>query len=397
LPEDQLCACVGTLVVERELKITSSSALEETDADELVALNTHSNKNSSFYYLEDESGRVALNLTQYWNNGSSEDTKDASPLEFCTGLVIGLIGVVGGVDGIFTVERVIPAALVQTIPSPVRTSNAAAQPHLLLLSGLECGSPHASSLPRDMLISYLQGLFPHSNSKASAIVHVIVAGGLVYHPAKETEDVSTTVNGCRDLDVFLYQVTRATGIPTSILPGQNDPTTANWPQRPLHSSLLPVSSNQPSSPLLLSRCPNPYAATFSWGNETDQERRSIFGTDGLNVADWMQQTDPAGDALRALQATLAHGHMCPTGPSSVPTAPHIETDPMVLPLCPHVYFAGNCRTFQTKLVQTKSSSLTSNDENQTCRLVCLPKFIDTGMAVLVNLHSLNVEVLRFAV
>jgi DNA polymerase delta subunit 2 len=380
LPEDQMCACVGTLVVEREMKMTTTSALEEADEDALISLNMNKN-NSSSYYLEDESGRVALKLSSYWNKDASEGE---APVEFCTGLVIGLIGVVGGVDGVLNVERVIPATAVQTVP-PVVTTNAAAarHPHVLLLSGIECGSPHASSLPRDMLISYLQGLFPHEGSKASAIVHVIVAGGLVYHPTGKEDDVTrTTAYGCRDLDVFLYQVTRATGIPTSILPGQNDPTTANWPQRPLHSALIPVSSNLPTG--LLSRCPNPYAATFAW----DNERRTICGTDGLNVADWMQQTNRDHDALSALLATLRHGHMCPTGPSSVPTAPHTETDPMVLPSAPCVYFAGNCARVQTQLVQTST--------NEQCRLVCIPKFIDTGMAVLVNLHSLNVEVLRFA-
>jgi DNA polymerase delta subunit 2 len=383
LPEDQLCACVGTLVVERELKISTTSALEETDEDALIALNLHK-KNDASYYLEDESGRVALNLTSYWNPSSSEGKNPEAPVDFCTGLVIGLIGVVGAADGVMNVERVVSAAAVETIPPVVPTDAAVRHPHILLLSGLECGSPHASSLPRDMLISYLQGLFPHEDSKASAIVHIIVAGGLVYHPSGKEEDVTTTTaNGCRDLDVFLYQVTKATGIPVSILPGQNDPTTANWPQRPLHSSLIPVSSNPPAS--LLSRCPNPYAATFAW----DDERRTICGTDGLNVADWMQQTNAERDALSALHATLQHGHLCPTGPSSVPTAPHTETDPMVLPpSAPHVYFAGNCARVQTRRVQT---------DRAPGRLVGIPKFIDTGMAVLVNLQSLNVEVLRFAI
>ena len=450
LPEDSLCSCVGTLIVERDLK---PQPIEDDSVDLLTV--TTSQDNCSFY-LEDESGRVALNFSAWWTNhndltndkeSTNDDyvdthslggsTQNDTPIDLCTGVVIGIVGVVG-FDGIMQVQKVCTAATVQT------TKNAAVglsndglidatnrSPHVLLLSGLDCGSPTASSMSRDMLISYIQGAFPHRDSKAASIVHVIIAGGLVHHSSSDAtleESTMVTTNGCRDLDIFCYQIAQQTGIPISIIPGQNDPTTANWPQRPLHASLIPVSTNSSSNTALLSRCPNPYAATFNLDEVEHQPKRYIFGTDGTNVADWMLQskrnrpTNTKGgaessiDELQALHATLAHQHICPTGPDTVPTAPHIEIDPMVMSMCsgnnenntdvtavskcPTLYFAGNCSQFQTKLVTLNvPTGLTTSDDTTTnetfCRLVCIPKFSETSIAVLVNLNTMQIELLKF--
>ena len=155
-----------------------------------------------------------------------------------------------------------------------------------------------------------------------------------------------------------------------------------------------------------------------------QPKRYVFGTDGTNVADWMVQSkrnrptstrdsaDTSIDELHALHATLAHQHICPTGPDTVPTAPHVEMDPMVMTMCstnndnvdattgstqPALYFAGNCSQFQTKLVTLNVPSNSTNDGSTTdtcCRLVCIPKFSETSIAVLVNLNTMQVELLK---
>ena len=236
------------------------------------------------------------------------------------------------------------------------------------------------------------------------------------------ESATITANGCRDLDIFCHQITQETGIPLSIIPGANDPTTANWPQRPVHASLIPVSINSCNSTAVLSRCPNPYAATFNVENQT---KRYILGSDGTNVADWLKQskrnrpvsiigtggTESSNTELDALHATLAHQHMCPTGPDTVPTAPHIEIDPMVMTMYntkendsstttspyPTLYFAGNRTQFQTKLVTVNVPDTTNNTNasDMDCRLVCIPKFSETSIAVLVNLNTMQTELLKF--
>lgn len=473
LPEDVLVTCVGTLV------------REASDATADTTNNNSNNTEEAFsYFLEDESGRVALgfpltststieeststsssaNAPQSQTQSSSSSSpslSSATPTltttvhsssQLCTGIVIRVTGVVG-TDGVLrvlnsggiataaTVVQVIPPKPKQTSAPPILAQPTLAQPdppdeelqstpptsstkdapYVLLLSGLECGSPDASSLPRDMVLSFLQGAFEHA--KAKSVAHVILAGGLVAP--------SALAEGCRDLDSFCRQLTVASGIPVTALPGKDDPTTAQWPQRPFHSSLLPGSS----SSRLLTRSPNPYAATFvlpqpagnDLANNTDDDdddefstvttpplrRRLVLGTDGTNVADFVAQTTLASE-LDALRHTLAHQHVCPTGPDSVPTAPHAESDPMVistLPQQPSLYFCGNATRFGTQLVTVTLPPPPHGTtvvpphhhhhhhqqitEPHYCRLVCIPKFIESSTAVLVNLDSLEVELLQF--
>jgi DNA polymerase delta subunit 2 len=104
--------------------------------------------------------------------------------------------------------------------------------HLLLISGLDCGSAEMSSLPNDMLISFLQGSLGAVH-QAAKVSHVICAGGLIATQSSLDNYLTCLVHGCRKLDGFCWQVTD-TAIPITVIPGCDDPTTANWPQQPLH-------------------------------------------------------------------------------------------------------------------------------------------------------------------
>jgi DNA polymerase delta subunit 2 len=189
-------------------------------------------------------------------------------------------------------------------------------------------------------------------------------------------------------------------IPVDILPSSKDPTTANWPQRPFHSSLLPMSTRDNNRIVTLT--PNPYEGIHGL--------RVVLGTDGLNVRDLQQQilkSDPNNGMpiplteLDALEQTLRWAHLCPTGPDRLGMVP--SNDPMVIEKTnPHIYFCGNCEGgFSTKIIMSCNHKGNNDivDDNITLktRLVCIPKFSQTGEAVLVNLATLDVEVLRFQV
>lgn len=338
LREDVPSQIVGTLVK------------ETTDPTETPL---HGNcRSSDQLYLEDESGRVALQL----------DNDDDGVHKYCTGVVVGIQGKVDKVGTFHVDQLVVPAPpphpTVESIQA--RSSNDQA-PHLLLISSLHCGDPNTPSLPRELLVSYLQGQFTDDASKVCRVV--ICGGGPSSHEP---------LFGLKELDAFLVQLTHA-GIPVDILPGKNDPTTANWPQRPLHSSLLPHANNN-----LVHRTPNPSAAIHGG--------KFVVATDGTNIQDLQQHILGPGQspitALDALQCTLEWSHLCPTGPDSVPTVPHLEQDPMVLEELPHVLVCGNASQFATRTTPTTT-------------LVCVPKFSQTGEAVLVNLETLQLELLRF--
>jgi DNA polymerase delta subunit 2 len=66
-----------------------------------------------------------------------------------------------------------------------------------------------------------------------------------------------------------------------------------------------------------------------------------------------------------------------------------------------IYFCGNCEEgFATKLVafnddENGDAAMDEGARVPSTRLICVPKFSETGEAVLVNLKTLEVELLRF--
>jgi DNA polymerase delta subunit 2 len=309
-------------------------------------------------FLEDESGRVQL--------------ANVLPQLYPTGVVVAVEGTVGR-DGMVTVQCIhnpsppsdypmdtsATTAFTTNSKRPAENDNTK-KPFLLLLSGINCGDPSVSSLPRELLLMYLQGVF--GTSQAANVSHIIIAGGLM-----------STPDALSEFDNFCAQLA-ACAIPVDILPGKDDPTTAVWPQRPLHRSLLPKARNTE----IVSCTPNPYAASFN--------NKYVLGTDGTNIFD-LQQHACSSDTTRlselaALVQTLELSHVCPTGPSSVPTAPHATSDPMVIRERPQLYFHGNASAFATCM-------------SDSTRCVCVPKFSETGQAVLVDLETMDVELLKF--
>jgi DNA polymerase delta subunit 2 len=344
LPDDTRSMVVGTVVK------------EAGDPKQDVIHPDTKCRASDQVYLEDDSGRVALDVE--------------FPYQYCTGIVLGAVGIVDHtgtlkVDRIACPHSAAPPALTESSPEEATDEDSC----VLLISNMQCGGSNVSSLQREMVLSYING---HFTSDAKKVARVIVAGG---GPSSKNP-----LEGSKEFDKWTNHLLKS-GVPVDVLPGSNDPTTASWPQRPLHSSLFPKSSKSN----IFSRSPNPYAAQHG--------ARLVMGTDGENIADLrksilQQQDDDAGAStlvsdLHALNKTLDWAHMCPTGPDSVPTIPHADMDPMVLSQTPHVYFSGSATKFDSALV---------NDQT---RLVCVPSFAETGEVVLVNLKSLDVELLRF--
>ena len=326
------------------------------------------------------------------------------------------------------------------------------EPILLLISGLNCGadSPTDSdtgaslALRREMLLEYLTD---PALSNGASVCRVIVAGGGVAaptssNPEEEEEDdkenasktgskksynsianskrsknnatsntaVANTAVALRELDLYLTELLSC-GIPIDYVPGMHDPTNANWPQRPMHSCLLPLSSAYVD---LFGRGTNPYEGTLG-----EDDKMRVLGSDGLNIADLRrflakkkdleekegedkedkngEEEGVAASCIDALNQTLNYGHMAPTGPDSLPTFPSSESDPFVLKYRPSVYFVGNCDEFETRLVDAHGQEINdeTSDNKDVTRLVCIPSFAMTGEVVLVKLKSLECEVVSF--
>jgi DNA polymerase delta subunit 2 len=136
----------------------------------------------------------------------------------------------------------------------------------------------------------------------------------------------------------------------------------------------------------------------------------VLGSDGLNVADlrrFLPQSVTKGgsdgedelttvSAIDALNHTFRYGHIAPTGPDSLPMFPSSESDPFILNKRPAVYFSGNCDKFESLLVGANGEEIDSATSGKdVSRLICIPSFALTGEVVLVNLKTLECEVMSF--
>ncbi|KAL7540305.1 hypothetical protein ACHAXR_010020 [Thalassiosira sp. AJA248-18] len=421
-------------------------------------------------HLEDESGRVELAPEDDAMDVDSDSTKRSNnaldPNKVATGVVAAVVGKICATKGIMHVhsihfagpppEDASSASGVEQLRGPTTLNDDDEEPTLLLVSGLGCGSdsPHDATtgaslaLRREMLLEYLTD---PAMSNGASVCRVIVAGGGVIPTTTSSNDddednnnkenskkksynsiamtqkskndsITNTACALRELDLYLTELLSC-GIPIDYVPGMHDPTNANWPQRPMHSCLLPLSCAYVD---LFGRGTNPYEGILGGGREKKSggvsEKKSggvrVLGSDGLNIADlrrFLAVKSPkeddgaeedgkeatASSCIDALNQTLKYGHMTPTGPDSLPTFPSSESDPFVLKYRPSVYFVGNCDKFETRLADAdgqeieEDASVNKHDGQNATRLVCIPSFALTGEVVLVKLRSLKCEVISF--
>ncbi|KAK1741935.1 DNA polymerase delta subunit 2 [Skeletonema marinoi] len=366
-------------------------------------------------HLEDESGRVELAS----DADVGDETKNANSLDpnkVATGVVAAVVGKVDSGTGVMHVHSIHFAG-----PPPVEKGSTKEglrgasindkeknDPILLLVSGLGCGSDSPTdaetgaslSLRREMLLDYLTD--PQLGD-GSSICRVVVAGGGITAAVDTAEDKENTKKASsnnatkksgkydstanvtfslRELDVYITEILSA-GIPVDYIPGWNDPTNANWPQRPLHSCLLP---NSVGFVDLFRRSTNPY--------ESDCSGVKVLGSDGLNVADLRRFLPKKCDGDDEVNDEGAESHGS-NWTRLIANLPSSETDPFVMTSRPAVYFIGNCDEFEARLVGEKGETIDTAADDDATRLVCVPSFSSTGEVVLVNLRTLECDVVSF--
>mmetsp|Transcript_7067 Transcript_7067/g.11791 ORF Transcript_7067/g.11791 Transcript_7067/m.11791 type:complete len:544 (-) Transcript_7067:101-1732(-) len=445
--EGALSILVGTIVKEMDPKRRPPVKATYTDASAQTFLFPSEDKKAekqeplrSFMFdkekgdalhLEDESGRVEL-TSDADGGDEANNANSLDPNKVATGVVAAVVGKVDSGTGVMHVHSIHFAG-----PPPVEKvskkeglrgasieNEEKNDPILLLVSGLGCGSDSPTdaetgaslSLRREMLLEYLTD--PQLGD-GSSICRVVVAGGGITAAVDTAEDKENTKKASSnnatktksgkydstanitfslgELDAYITEIL-SSGIPVDYIPGWNDPTNANWPQRPLHSCLLPKSVGFVD---MFRRSTNPY--------ESDCNGVKVLGSDGLNVADLRRflpkNCDEVNDgnevkvtpssSIDALHQTLNISHMAPTGPDSLPTFPSSETDPFVMTSRPAVYFVGNCDEFEARLVGEKGETIDTAAGDGATRLVCIPSFASTGEVVLVNLKTLECDVVSF--
>lgn len=217
--------------------------------------------------------------------------------------------------------------------------------------------------------------------EAGSICRIVVAGNSVQTKAPiKTKNIQTQIPDSTDVlsslkkvDTFLS--TLCSSVNVDLMPGEFDPANHLMPQQPMHYCMFPEVNQKKS----FKGVTNPYRFAI--------EERLILGTSGQNVQDISKYADLT--PLEALRSSITWGHVAPSCPDTLPSYPFTDNDPFVIDTYPHIYFAGNCPTFETELFKL-------NDSVQT-RLVCVPPFCETQSVAVINLATLDCHQLSFKV
>ncbi|KAI1000158.1 hypothetical protein K3495_g8042 [Podosphaera aphanis] len=280
---------------------------------------------------------------------------------------------------------------------------------IAIVSGLGFSGTNAEhSLEIQLLVEYLLGeaLEPDSQRAASQISRLIIAGNSI---ASEDEASShDTTNNTRKaqahkkygydssaynptptthLDNFLSSILPS--LPVTLIPGATDPANVSLPQQPLHSALflhskvygpVPSYNREVGDPSWLDTVTNP------WDGEIEGWR--VLGTGGQNIDDIFKYLETE-DCLELMEALCRWRCCAPTAPDTLSSYPFQDDDPFVLSSCPHLFFVGSQSKFETATIE--------GPENQSVRLISIPKFCETGEVVLVDSETLEASVIKILV
>ncbi|KAF5750661.1 DNA polymerase delta small subunit isoform X2 [Tripterygium wilfordii] len=351
LEEGKECIVVGTLYKHMKLKPRILDEYsKERSATPLVKPHNFMHPDDHLI-LEDESGRVKIGGTML------------SPSAYVTGVIVALHGKESGA-GDFTVQDVLEAGLPPQIEFPLKSKE---DKFVVLFSGLSVGSSRSNPLEFQLLVDHITGHLGDEKEQGTAaqIVHVVIAGssleihgGLINGQNLTPKDQSRMSEPIKELDILLAQI--AVSVPLDIMPGPKDPANFSLPQQPFNRYLFPGAAAYNT----FRACTNPHCF------ELDSIR--FLGTSGQNVHD-LEKYSEAKDKVEFMERTLRWRHLAPTAPNTLRCYPFTDRDPFLIESCPHVYFVGNQDTFATSVLK--------GSEGQLVRLISIPKFCETGVAV----------------
>ncbi|RSL47499.1 hypothetical protein CEP53_009903 [Fusarium sp. AF-6] len=403
--QGELCWVTGTVYMEMPLK---PNILEDVSKDRWISAPISTPKyfsDDDQVMLEDESGRIRL---------VGDMLKS---LHLVTGCIIGVMGTENSNGELEIIDVKFP----DLPPQPERWSltkgagkkakgedeemvdapeGKKGNNKVAIVSGLSFSGTDASyALELDLLLEYLLGeaLSPSSQANVSHISRLIIAGNSISttdQKPQATDEAQSEKKAHKKygydssaynplpsqlFDAFLAELLPS--IPVTMLPGDQDPANASYPQQPIHSAMFPNSrayARDPSSPATK---PGWFdTVTNPW--EAEVEGWRFLGTGGQNVDDVFKYVG-SDDRLGMMEAMCRWRCCAPTAPDTLWSYPFQEDDPFVMKTCPHLYFAGCQPQFSTKVAH--------GPDGQSVRLITVPSFSTTKEIVLVDTETLEVE------
>lgn len=317
-------------------------------------------------YLEDESGRVLLDLSNC----------DGNPDEFITGVIIAVNGIMR--------ENAVFETLSFSYPSVERplSISKTGDEYICFVSGLEVGSPYYDLILLHLLSQFLQGnLGVQSSEEARKIVRLVILGDSLYKPdtarvvdRKAIGDqivhgFTEMAEALKFLDTFLAEL--AGVLPVDIIPGEMDPSNGSLPQQALSPYLFPISSRYSA----LQSYPNPY--------EFVVDDLKILCTSGQNISVYSQYASPNKTTAELMGLNIKSRHIAPNAPDALQCIPMQDKDPFIIDSLPHLYVVGNLGNYHSAV-------------EDGVKLISVPKFSATGHnIVLVNRFNLDSKIVSF--
>ncbi len=289
---------------------------------------------------------------------------------------------------------------------------------IAIVSGLSINGDEADSLTLDLLMEFLLGEACASTmqKEAGRISRLIIAGNSITegnplntrdeHEGKKLSKKygydSSAYNPAptRQLDDFL--ATLLPSMPITILPGESDPANVSLPQQPIHPAMFPRSRNYGPSPETgkvgwFDSVTNPWEGDIDgWrilgngGQPIDDVFKYVEGDERLemieNLLRWRCGAPTAPDTLCESAQVLRDGLLLTRNQGCYPFQ---DKDQFVIQECPHVFFVGNQPNYETAIIE--------GPQGQSVRLIAVPKFKETGEVLLLDLDTLDVEMVKFEI
>ncbi|KAJ0974532.1 hypothetical protein J5N97_016497 [Dioscorea zingiberensis] len=366
LEEGKECIVVGTIYKHMKLK---PSILDEYSKERSTVplVKPHNFMHPDDHLiLEDESGRVKL-------TGNF-----LAPSTCVTGIVLAVHGKETS-DGDLLVQGVLEAGLP---PQKEILPGSREDKYVVLISGLSVGSRLFNPLQFQLFVDHITGHLGDENEQniASQTVRLVIAGnsveisqGLLGGQTLASKDQLQLSEPIKELDILLTQL--AAAMPLDIMPGPKDPANFSLPQQPLNRCLFPGASVYNT----FISCTNPH--------HFELDGIQFIGTSGQNIDD-LDKYSEAKDKVEFMERTLRWRHLAPTAPNTLGCYPFTDKEPFLLESCPHVYFVGNQDRFETHVLK--------GPEKQFARLICVPRFCETGTAVMLNMKNFECHTLSFS-
>ncbi|XP_046819592.1 DNA polymerase delta subunit 2-like isoform X1 [Vespa crabro] len=372
--EGETCIIIGTLYKHQQWKPSILQELSEEHQLSLPPTRSDYCSEKDQVFLEDEMLRIKL-------VGELVDLKD-----IVTGIVCAVLGSEEE-DGTFHVKDwCFPGCVPKTLPSSDSNSNG----KIVLISGLNF-IKNSDDMAIELLREWICGMAGDvkAQKEEASVVRLIIAGNAISNNDKkhthkhilelkveESMHAKETISATQKLDDFLSDIAKCCCV--TLIPGQYDPTNMMLPQRPLHPCLLPKSSRLGSF----------QGGSNPWISQIDE--RMIMGSSGQPFEDFMKATGSKDiSPIEWLEKSIIWRHMCPTAPDTLPAYPFYKKDLFIMKHRPDIYFTGNADKYETKLWK--------DEKNQAIRLVSIPQFSTSHAAVLIDLKSLDTELIHFGI